>query len=92
MLVRVTQLYRNDTGAWGPGEVSLPEATDAGAGLVEIWILAPRAHFNEKERPVKLKERLILRPELILSSPKRSSADGSQRVHRRQSQAPGARC
>jgi 3-hydroxybutyryl-CoA dehydrogenase len=48
-LVRVTHLYWNDTGAWGRGEVSLPEATDAGAGLVEIWILAPRAHFNEKE-------------------------------------------
>ena len=53
-------VHWEDEGAW-TGELSVPQAADAGAGIVEIGHSERREHFGETDRTVRLKVRAALR-------------------------------
>ncbi len=64
VIVGAQNAHWEDGGAW-TGEVSVPQAKDAGATLVELGHSERRTHFNETDATVNLKVRAVLRHGLI---------------------------
>ncbi|MBA2945797.1 triose-phosphate isomerase [Streptomyces himalayensis] len=64
VLVGAQNAHWEDAGAW-TGEISVPQAADAGARIVEIGHSERREHFGETDATVALKVRTILRHGLI---------------------------
>nr|WP_199560718.1 triose-phosphate isomerase [Nocardiopsis sp. L17-MgMaSL7] len=60
VLTGVQNAHWEDAGAW-TGELSVPQAADAGARIVEIGHSERRAHFGETDETVRLKVRAALR-------------------------------
>ncbi|WP_327660987.1 MULTISPECIES: triose-phosphate isomerase [unclassified Streptomyces] len=60
VLTGVQNAHWDDAGAW-TGEISVPQAADAGARLVEIGHSERRAHFAETDETVRLKTAAALR-------------------------------
>ncbi|MFZ3560557.1 MULTISPECIES: triose-phosphate isomerase [unclassified Streptomyces] len=60
VLTGVQNAHWEDAGAW-TGEISVPQAADAGARLVEIGHSERRAHFAETDGTVRLKTAAALR-------------------------------
>ncbi|MFF3492574.1 triose-phosphate isomerase [Streptomyces sp. NPDC002795] len=60
VLTGVQNAHWDDEGAW-TGEISVPQAADAGARLVEIGHSERRAHFAETDDTVRLKTAAALR-------------------------------
>ncbi|MHC5261732.1 triose-phosphate isomerase [Streptomyces sp. UC4497] len=60
VLTGVQNAHWDDEGAW-TGEISVPQAADAGARLVEIGHSERRAHFAETDETVRLKTAAALR-------------------------------
>lgn len=60
VLLGAQNTHWEDDGAW-TGEVSVPQAADAGAQLVEIGHSERRAHFGETDETVQLKVAAVLR-------------------------------
>lgn len=64
LLLGVQNAHWEDAGAW-TGEVSVPQAADAGAGLVEIGHSERRAAFGETVATTRLKVAATLRHGLV---------------------------
>ncbi len=60
VLVGVQNAHWEDGGAW-TGEISVPQASDAGAEIVEIGHSERRAHFGESDETVRLKTAAAVR-------------------------------
>ncbi|MFE6165178.1 triose-phosphate isomerase [Streptomyces sp. NPDC056486] len=60
VLVGAQNTHWADEGAW-TGEISVPQAADAGARIIEIGHSERRAHFGESDATVRLKTRAVLR-------------------------------
>ncbi len=60
VLLGAQNAHWEDDGAW-TGEVSVPQAADAGAQLVEIGHSERRTHFGETDAMVRLKVAAVLR-------------------------------
>ncbi|MFG2648417.1 triose-phosphate isomerase [Streptomyces sp. NPDC048436] len=63
-LVGAQNTHWADSGAW-TGEISVPQAADAGARLIEIGHSERRAHFGESDATVRLKTAAVLRHGLV---------------------------
>ncbi|BBY26993.1 triose-phosphate isomerase [Mycolicibacterium sediminis] len=64
VLLGVQNAHWEDEGAW-TGEVSVPQAKDAGAQLVEIGHSERREHFNETTETTRLKVAAVLAHGLV---------------------------
>lgn len=64
VLLGVQNAHWADAGAW-TGEISVPQAADAGARLVEIGHSERREHFGETDETVNLKVKATLRHGLL---------------------------
>lgn len=64
VILGVQNAHWEDAGAW-TGEISVPQAADAGARLVEIGHSERREHFGETDETVRLKVASTLRHGLI---------------------------
>ncbi|MER5184014.1 triose-phosphate isomerase [Streptomyces sp. NPDC002896] len=64
VLVGAQNAHWEDAGAW-TGEISVPQAADAGARIVEIGHSERREHFGETDATIALKVRATLRHGLI---------------------------
>jgi L-erythrulose 1-phosphate isomerase len=64
VLLGVQNAHWDDEGAW-TGEVSVPQAADAGARIVEIGHSERREHFGETVETTRLKVAAVLRHGLI---------------------------
>ncbi|TDC27990.1 triose-phosphate isomerase [Streptomyces sp. 8K308] len=64
VLVGAQNAHWADGGAW-TGEISMPQAADAGARIVELGHSERRAHFAETDATVRLKVAAALRHGLI---------------------------
>ncbi|TDC79085.1 triose-phosphate isomerase [Streptomyces hainanensis] len=64
VLVGAQNAHWADEGAW-TGEISMPQAADAGARIVEIGHSERRAHFAETDATVRLKVAAALRHGLV---------------------------
>lgn len=64
VLVGAQNAHWADAGAW-TGEISVPQAADAGARLVELGHSERRAHFGETDATVALKVAATLRHGLV---------------------------
>lgn len=64
VLVGAQNAHWADAGAW-TGEISVPQAADAGARVIEIGHSERRAHFGESDATVRLRTEAVLRHGLV---------------------------
>lgn len=64
VLTGAQNAHWEDSGAW-TGEISVPQAADAGARIIEIGHSERRGHFAETDATVRLKTEAVLRHGLL---------------------------